>query len=80
MKVWNLRHKSIFVLYDSDSRSGGGKISFSSGKIRIFGENIHLWVADAIPGTQSEVIKPLERTVENLSMTSLILNRLGGVG
>ena len=33
-----------------------------------------------IPGTQSEVIKPLQRTVENLGMTSLILNRLRGVG
>ena len=32
------------------------------------------------PGTQSEVIKPLQRTVENLGMTSLILNRLRGVG
>ena len=33
-----------------------------------------------LPGTQCEVIKPLERTVENLSITTLILNRLGGFG
>ena len=36
-------------------------------------------MAMIIPGTQSEVIKPLQRTVENLGMTSLILNRLRGV-
>ena len=37
-------------------------------------------LAMIIPGRQSEVIKPLQRTVENLGMTSLILNRLRGVG
>ena len=37
-------------------------------------------MAMIIPGTQSEVIKALERSVENLSMTSLSLNWLQGVG
>ena len=32
-----------------------------------------------IPGTQSEVIKALERSGENFSMTSLILNWLRGL-
>ena len=36
-------------------------------------------MAMIIPGTQREVIKQLQRTVENLGMTSLILNRLRGV-
>ena len=32
-----------------------------------------------VPATQSEVIKPLQRTVEKLGMTFLIMNQLRGV-
>ena len=45
--------------------------------------NLHkmVMIADnTTPGTQGEIIQPLERTVEYLGMTSFVLNQFRGLG